>query len=48
MFMHFHILQRVPHPLVWAKMRGYPFWPAKALRTVKDQVDCRFFGEHDR
>ena len=29
-------------------MRGYPFWPAKAVRTVKDQVDCRFFGEHNR
>lgn len=22
-------LQRTPHTLVWAKLKGYPFWPAK-------------------
>ncbi|KAJ8321843.1 hypothetical protein KUTeg_000314 [Tegillarca granosa] len=39
---------RTPHPLVWAKLKGYPFWPAKALREVDGQVDVRFFGAHDR
>ncbi|CAL1532484.1 unnamed protein product, partial [Lymnaea stagnalis] len=39
---------RVPHGLVWAKLKGYPFWPAKALREVNGQVDVRFFGAHDR
>ncbi|XP_077869213.1 MYND-type zinc finger-containing chromatin reader ZMYND8-like [Saccoglossus kowalevskii] len=38
----------VPHPLVWAKLKGFPFWPAKALREVDGQVDVRFFGQHDR
>uniref|UniRef100_UPI00358E964A MYND-type zinc finger-containing chromatin reader ZMYND8-like isoform X4 n=1 Tax=Myxine glutinosa TaxID=7769 RepID=UPI00358E964A len=37
-----------PHPLVWAKLKGFPFWPAKALREKDGQVDVRFFGQHDR
>ncbi|KPP61096.1 protein kinase C-binding protein 1-like, partial [Scleropages formosus] len=36
-----------PHPLVWAKLKGFPFWPAKALRDKDGQVDARFFGQHD-
>ncbi|TRY66543.1 hypothetical protein DNTS_015921 [Danionella cerebrum] len=36
-----------PHPLVWAKLKGFPFWPAKALRDKEGQVDARFFGQHD-
>ncbi|XP_052763321.1 protein kinase C-binding protein 1-like isoform X2 [Mya arenaria] len=39
---------RVPHTLVWAKLKGYPFWPSKALRESDGQVDVRFFGAHDR
>ncbi|XP_067934459.1 MYND-type zinc finger-containing chromatin reader ZMYND8-like isoform X2 [Watersipora subatra] len=39
---------RFSHPLVWAKLKGYPFWPAKALRENDGQVDCRFFGAHDK
>ncbi|XP_020297688.1 protein kinase C-binding protein 1 isoform X2 [Pseudomyrmex gracilis] len=41
---------RKPHPLVWAKLKGFPFWPAKAMPRVNPQgyVDVRFFGEHDR
>ncbi|XP_078450818.1 MYND-type zinc finger-containing chromatin reader ZMYND8-like isoform X10 [Lampetra planeri] len=38
----------IPHPLVWAKLKGFPFWPAKALRERDGQVDVRFFGQHDR
>ncbi|TTE51860.1 Protein kinase C-binding protein 1 [Bagarius yarrelli] len=37
-----------PHSLVWAKLKGFPFWPAKALRDKDGQVDARFFGQHDR
>ncbi|KAG7205798.1 hypothetical protein KM043_007743 [Ampulex compressa] len=41
---------RHPHPLVWAKLKGFPFWPAKAMPRINSQgfVDVRFFGEHDR
>ncbi|XP_076173037.1 zinc finger MYND-type containing 8 isoform X2 [Ptiloglossa arizonensis] len=41
---------RRPHPLVWAKLKGFPFWPAKAMSRINSQgfVDVRFFGEHDR
>lgn len=41
---------RRPHPLVWAKLKGFPFWPAKAMSRVNGQghVDVRFFGAHDR
>ena len=37
-----------PHLLVWAKLKGFPFWPAKAMSINGSQVDVRFFGEHDR
>lgn len=36
------------HPLVWAKLQGFPHWPGKALRIEKGMVDVRFFGQHDR
>lgn len=41
---------RRPHPLVWAKLKGWPFWPAKAMPRLNSQgyVDVRFFGQHDR
>jgi hypothetical protein len=40
---------RIPHPLVWAKLKGFPFWPAKAMRiNSEENVDVRFFGAHDR
>lgn len=35
--------------LVYAKLTGFPYWPAKVLRAVGSQLDVRFFGEaHDR
>ncbi|XP_033212835.1 protein kinase C-binding protein 1 isoform X2 [Belonocnema kinseyi] len=39
-----------PHLIVWAKLKGFPFWPAKAMPRVNGagHVDVRFFGEHDR
>lgn len=42
------IIQKRPHILVWAKLKGFPFWPAKAMKIKDDQVDVRFFGQHDR
>lgn len=37
-----------PHMLIWARLKGFPFWPAKAMKTRDGNVDCRFFGRHDR
>ncbi|XP_049950946.1 uncharacterized protein LOC126458140 isoform X1 [Schistocerca serialis cubense] len=39
---------RKPHILVWAKLKGYPFWPGKVLRVHDENADVRFFGAHDR
>ncbi|KAK9739784.1 Bromodomain [Popillia japonica] len=35
---------RVPHKLVWAKQKGYPFWPAKIIKETESAYDVRFFG----
>nr|XP_022900854.1 protein kinase C-binding protein 1 isoform X2 [Onthophagus taurus] len=38
-----------PHLLVWAKLKGFPYWPAKVMCTNNQgSVDVRFFGAHDR
>ncbi|XP_011313479.1 protein kinase C-binding protein 1 [Fopius arisanus] len=39
-----------PHLLVWAKLKGFPYWPAKVMPRWNNQgyVDVRFFGEHNR
>ncbi|XP_041423296.1 zinc finger MYND domain-containing protein 11 isoform X4 [Xenopus laevis] len=34
------------HELVWAKMKGFGFWPAKVMQKEDNQVDVRFFGYH--
>ena len=40
---------RLPHPLVWAKLKGFPFWPGKVMRVNSENYgDIRFFGAHDR
>lgn len=35
---------RKPHELVWAKQKGYPYWPAKIIRRTSTHYDVRFFG----
>lgn len=38
-----------PHILLWAKLKSFPYWPAKAMVTNSAQlVSVRFFGDHDR
>ena len=40
---------RFPHCLVWAKLKGFPFWPGKIMRVNSENMaDIRFFGAHDR
>ncbi|KAK7071069.1 PWWP domain [Halocaridina rubra] len=38
-----------PHKLVYAKQKGFPYWPAKVIREENDLFDVRFFGsQHQR
>ncbi|KAH8312732.1 hypothetical protein KR044_012556, partial [Drosophila immigrans] len=38
-----------PHLLLWAKLKGFPYWPAKAMGNGPNAVvNVRFFGKHDR
>ncbi|XP_045450330.1 protein kinase C-binding protein 1-like [Melitaea cinxia] len=38
-----------PHMLLWAKLKGFPYWPAKGMSVNSaGLVDVRFFGAHDR
>ncbi|KAG8197419.1 hypothetical protein JTE90_014904 [Oedothorax gibbosus] len=38
-----------PHELVYAKLRGYPYWPAKIIKKYDTWYDVRFFGaKHQR
>ncbi|KOB71894.1 ZMYND8 protein, partial [Operophtera brumata] len=37
-----------PHMLLWAKLKGFPYWPAKAVAVNNGLVDVRFFGQHDK
>ncbi|XP_072935745.1 uncharacterized protein [Epargyreus clarus] len=38
-----------PHMLLWAKLKGFPYWPAKCMSVSSaGLVDVRFFGAHDR
>ncbi|CAH0722805.1 unnamed protein product, partial [Brenthis ino] len=38
-----------PHILMWAKLKGFPYWPAKGMSVSSaGLVDVRFFGAHDR
>lgn len=47
---HLLFLSQIPsHDLVWAKMKGFGYWPAKVLQREDNQVDVRFFGhQHQR
>lgn len=38
----------VPHLVVWAKLSGYPYWPAKLMSSTKDEAEVQFFGDHKR
>ncbi|KAK2709234.1 hypothetical protein QYM36_013036, partial [Artemia franciscana] len=37
------------HDLVFAKQKGYSFWPAKVIKKIQNSYDVRFFGgQHER
>nr|CAD7442152.1 unnamed protein product [Timema bartmani] len=37
-----------PHVPVWARMTGFPFWPAKAMGMKDGGVQVFFFADHNR
>lgn len=38
-----------PHILLWAKLKGFPYWPGKGMAmNAAGLIDVRFFGDHDR
>ncbi|XP_053671470.1 zinc finger MYND domain-containing protein 11-like [Anopheles nili] len=36
---------RTRHELVFAKQKGYQYWPAKVIRVENNKYDVRFFGD---
>lgn len=35
-----------PHLIIWAKMKGFKYWPAKFMSVDGQSVNVRFFGDH--
>lgn len=35
-----------PHLIVWAKLIGFSYWPAKVMSINGDLIKVRFFGDH--
>lgn len=35
-----------PHLIVWAKMKGFNYWPAKLMSIDGQLINVRFFGDH--
>lgn len=34
-----------PHLLVWGKLWGYPYWPAKVMYVESEKICVLFFGD---
>ena len=41
---HTTLFQDPPHELVYAKQKGFTFWPAKVIKITQEGYDVRFFG----
>lgn len=43
----FELPCKVPHLLIWAKQRTFPYWPAKLMRFNQrdNTIDVRYFGD---
>ncbi len=37
-----------PKTLIWAKLSGYPWWPAYIKSCNKEQIEVCFFGDFSR
>ncbi|XP_031633887.1 protein kinase C-binding protein 1-like [Contarinia nasturtii] len=36
------------HALIWAKVEGYPYWPAKVMAVKEPMIRVDFFGDHSQ
>lgn len=43
----FEMVCKRPHCVVWAKVEGHPYWPAKVMSLNNNQVEVCFFGGHE-
>ena len=43
----FDVVCTQPHLVVWAKQKGYPYWPAKlmSVNAATKTVEVRYFGD---
>ncbi|XP_055306175.1 zinc finger MYND domain-containing protein 11-like [Sitodiplosis mosellana] len=41
----FTVVCAKPHIVVWAKLEGYDYWPAKVMFVDKKLINVRFFGD---
>ena len=39
-----YFFQRPSHELVYAKQKGFSYWPAKVIKATPEGYDVRFFG----
>ena len=35
-----------PHLIVWARLGGFSYWPAKLMSATEHMVNVRFFGDY--
>lgn len=43
---HFTMVCNEPHLIVWAKKKGFNFWPAKLMSIDGQLINVRFFNDH--
>lgn len=37
---------KIPHVIVFAKVKGFAYWPAKLMTIKNKTINVEFFGEH--
>lgn len=42
----FTMVCEYPHLVLWAKVKGFNFWPAKLMSIDGQSINVRFFGDH--
>jgi len=49
MYCNLNVLKNPAHELIFAKQKGFCYWPAKVIQIHGNEYDVRFFGaRHQR